>query len=359
MRILFDIGHPAHVHFFKNTIKKLEEKGHEIKITARDKDSAPELLEKAGFDYINVGKPKAGILGKAGAMIKFDYRIYNTARDFRPDILAGFCSPYLAHVSAAIKKPYISFLDTESARLNIFLNNPFADAVCTPECFLNDYGRKHVRFRGYKELAYLHPDVFLPDISVLDDLGVGKDETYIILRFISWAASHDIGLKGIKNPREIVESLEQYGRIFISSEKKTDRGLQKYAINISPDKFHSLLAFADLYIGEGGTISTEAAVLGTPAIHIESDSNGRATGEGSGNFLELRDKYELLFFYPGQKEATEKAAEILEDKSSGLRWQKKKENLLRDKINVTEWMADFIEKYPEIYLYKHDNTERR
>jgi predicted glycosyltransferase len=44
MKVLIDIGHPAHVHFYKNTIKELEAKGHEVLVTARDKDVAINLL---------------------------------------------------------------------------------------------------------------------------------------------------------------------------------------------------------------------------------------------------------------------------------------------------------------------------
>jgi hypothetical protein len=40
MKILIDIGHPAHVHFFKNAIRELEGRGHEVKVTARDKEVA-------------------------------------------------------------------------------------------------------------------------------------------------------------------------------------------------------------------------------------------------------------------------------------------------------------------------------
>ncbi|MDO9537119.1 MAG: hypothetical protein Q7J68_02245 [Thermoplasmata archaeon] len=44
MKVLFDMGHPAHVHLlqpgwlFKNTIWELEKQGHAVKVTARDKD---------------------------------------------------------------------------------------------------------------------------------------------------------------------------------------------------------------------------------------------------------------------------------------------------------------------------------
>jgi hypothetical protein len=40
MKVLIDIGHPAHVHFFRNAIRELESKGHAVKVTARDKEVA-------------------------------------------------------------------------------------------------------------------------------------------------------------------------------------------------------------------------------------------------------------------------------------------------------------------------------
>jgi uncharacterized protein len=144
--------------------------------------------------------------------------------------------------------------------------------------------------------------------------------------------------------------------VFVSSEKTTDKTLEKYKLKIAPEKFHSLLSYAQLYIGEGGSIATEAAILGTPSVHIESDSHGVATGYRSGNFRELRDKYGLMFFYPDEKTALDKAIEILSDPNSKSEWQKKREKLLKDKIDVTEWLTDFIEDYPEsFYRYKKEH----
>ena len=37
MKLLVDMGHPAHVHFFRHAIRELESRGHEVRITARDK----------------------------------------------------------------------------------------------------------------------------------------------------------------------------------------------------------------------------------------------------------------------------------------------------------------------------------
>lgn len=357
MRILIDIGHPAHVHFFKGTIRNLMDRGHEFLIITRNKDITISLLEKYGFQYVNLGDHKVDMVTKAVGLIELDYRIFRIAKKYRPDLLIALSSPYLAHVSKVIRKPYISFMDTEDASTVIRITAPFADTICTPSCFLKDFGERHVRYEGYKELAYLHPDEFQPDPSVLDELNLSPEDRFFIVRFISWAASHDVGLCGMKNPVELIRTLEKYGTVFISSEKVPDPGLEKYLLRISPEKFHSLLSYASLYIGEGGTITTEAALLGTPAIHIEANEEGDATGNTSGNFLEIRDKYGLMYFYPDQDAAVKKAVEILENSNSKQEWQEKKAHLLSDKINVSSWMTDFISKYPAS-LKKYQNGGR-
>ena len=351
MRIMIEIGHPAHVHNFKNMIWNLEKKGHEIKIIAKYKEVSLELLNKYGFDYDVIGKNYTTLLGKVFGLIVADYKTYKISRKFRPDIFISRASPYSAHASRLIGKPHIAFCDTERAKLNDILSYPFTDVICTPVCFKKDLGSKQIRYNGYKELAYLHPKYFRPDQSVLDDLGLSKKDRYIILRFISWGAAHDLTLKGINRNSVInlIKSLERYGKVIVSSENKNDRKLESYKVNIPPDKLHSLLFYAQLYIGEGGTMAVESAVLGTPAIHIESTFSGRASGYLSGNFTELQKKYNLLFMFPDQKDALGKAIEILEDKKSKKKWREKSKKLLKDKIDVTNWMTEFVDKYPDSF----------
>lgn len=346
MKVLIDIGHPAHVHFFKNAIKQLHADGHETAIITKDKEVAINLLKRLGLPYHNLGRPGQTIAAKATAMFRFDWEVLKIARRERPDIMVSISSPYVAHVAKLIGRPNISFWDTESAWLIQRLTYPFSDAICTPACYKTDLGAKQVRFEGYKELAYLHPNHFTPDPAVLDTIGVSRGERFIVLRFISWAASHDVGLSGIAKGPELVRELEEYGKVFISSERPLEPALQPYRLAIQPDQFHSLLAYAGLYIGEGGTTAVEAALLGTPAIHIEADKDGTATGNQSGNFTEIRDRYDMMYFYPDERSAFAKAKEILADEHAKDAWAAKRRKLLAEKIDVAAWMTRFIEEYP-------------
>lgn len=350
MRLIIDIGHPAHVHFFRNTISKLENHGHEVKITARNKEVTLSLLDLYKLEYENIGENHNGLLNKAIGMFSIDYKFYNIAKTFKPQLVIGIHSPYVTHAAKLTGAKSIIFTDTENVKIASNLTFRFANTICTPTCFKETLDpQKHIKYKGYKEIAYLHPDYFKPDESVLDELNLSKGEKFTIVRFISRKANHDIGLKGIKKEEEFIKELEKYGRVLISSEGTLNKNLQKFSLKIQPVKLHSLMSFAQLYIGEGGTTAVESAILGTPAIHIEGDSKGRATGESSGNFMELRDKYDLLYFYADEKNALQKAREILENKNSKTEWKIKKEKLLKDKIDVTAWMTDFIERYPESF----------
>ena len=43
MRLLFDLGHPAHVHLFRNLIKKVLKDGGEVLAATREKDITIDL----------------------------------------------------------------------------------------------------------------------------------------------------------------------------------------------------------------------------------------------------------------------------------------------------------------------------
>jgi len=349
MNVLIYIGHPAHVHFFKYLITNLKKNGHSILLIARDKEVTLALLKAYGLEYIKQGKLHKNMIIKAIGIFTIDYSIYKIAKKFKPDILLGVHNPYLTHVGKLIGKPSIIFTDTERVGIASSLTFPFADIILTPACFQDSIDpKKHITFNGFKELAYLHPNYFHPDPSVLERAGILKDEKFIIVRFISWSASHDTNLSGIKfgNEKNFVQSLERFGKVVITSERKLPDDLEPLRLTIPPEDLHSLLYFANLYIGEGGTMATEAAVMGTPSIHIEATSEGVASGTYVGNYLELRDKYELLYFYPDEKQALEKATSILTNPKSKADWREKRDRLLADKTDVTSWMTNFIESYP-------------
>jgi hypothetical protein len=346
MRILFNIGHPAHVHLFKNLIWNLEKRGHKCKITTVNKEVSLQLLESYGFGYDVVGNAKSSLFSKATEMIKIEYRLYEIAKLFDPDVLVGGVgNVYVAHVGKLIRKPSIVFDDTEHAKIEHFLLDPFASVICTPSCFKKDLGKKQIRYNGYHELAYLHQNYFSPNPAVLNEIGLNKDDKFVVLRFVSWNASHDIGQHGIQSRIELVKELEKYGSVLITSEGPLGKELEKYKIKVSPEKLHDLLYYATLYIGEGATTASECAVLGTHAIYTNTLRLGYTDEE--------EDKYNLVYNFSDkntmEKHTFDKALELLDNKDLKNEGKKKREILLKDKIDVTAFMIKLIENYPESY----------
>lgn len=339
MKILVDIGTPSQVHFFKNVIWNLEEKGHEIKITARDREITLYLLNAYGFKYEKIGKTLPQIYRKILNLPKIDYNLYKIAKSFKPDMLVSFGSPYAAHASKFIRKPHVAFTDTETS-YRLFA--PFTEVICTPTCFKAKVDpKKHVKFNGYKELAYLHPNYFKPDSSVLDELGLSKDDNFIILRFAKLNASHDIGVKGFefRSNSEIIkflEKIERYGRVFLTSEYDLGRDFEKYKIKLPPERMHDLLDYATLYVGDGATMASEAGILGVPSIFIY--------GYKFGSHADLQ-KYGLMHPFSDHKSAIDMVFNLLQQPSLKKECKRKRERMLKHKIDVTKFMTDFIENY--------------
>ena len=352
MKVLVDIGHPAHVHLFKNMIWELENDGHEVKITAKDRGIIFKLLDTYGFVYEKVDRHRDSLRSKALGLVIREFKILKIIREFKPDISVGMGPSHIAHVSKLVNKPCISFTDTEHDRFERLLSDPFVTTICTPSCFKKDLGKKQVRYNGYHELAYLHPNYFKPNPSVLDELNLSKDDNFIILRFVSWSASHDVGQHGIQNKMELVKELEKYGKVFITSEGKLEKDLEKYKIKVSPEKLHDLLYYASLYVGQSGTMATESALLGIPSIHITY-----LAVTNLGNFVELEKKYRLMHTFIDPRIALKKAIELLQKPNLKKEWKEKKERLLKDKIDVTAFMVWFVENYPESFKWMKENPD--
>ena len=341
MRILIDIVHPADVHFFKNAVNEWQDRGHKVLITARDKDIALQLLRVYGFEFMCISSQGKGLWSMAHELVERDLRLFRIARIFEPDVLTGFTGISIAHVGRLLGKPSVVFYDTEFARLSNILTYPLATLVCTPDCYDGQIGKKHIRFPGYKDLAYLHPHRFTPDPKVVQEAGIDPESKFFVIRFVSWAAAHDVGEKGLSyaNKIKFVKELSKYGRVFISSESRLPEELSSYHPPISIDKMHHLMAFSSLYVGESATMASECAVLGIPSIFIATSGRGYIT--------EQQRKYGLVFSFSDdeQDQAFEKMKELLRQSNLSNEWFQRRERMLSEKTDVTTWMVEFIEKY--------------
>ncbi|MGI5970630.1 MAG: DUF354 domain-containing protein [Oscillospiraceae bacterium] len=333
MTIVVDIGHPSHAHFFKNFITVMLGKGHKIIITASEKDIAPALLKAFGFEFINLGSYGNSLLGKILNAPVMDFKMYKAVKYLKPDIFLGFGSVRAAHAAWLLNRPSIIF-DGDS------FTYPFYRWFASTVCAFSGYdisGKNIVSINGYKELAYLHPRWFEPDAAVM------PRRPAVLLRFVS-RAFHELGKMAFDEDFKIklVLKLEKYADVYISSEGALPDSLERYRLKIKPEEMHSFLSGASLLVTDSGTMTVEAALLGVPVVRCDSFIGGDRLGV----FQELENKYGLVYSFWEAGPALLKAVELACTPDAKALWEKKRQRLLREKIDVTSFMVWFVENYP-------------
>jgi len=343
MRILVDVNHPAHVHLFRNAVQEWLARGDEVLITARDKEVVVGLLERYGLDYELLSRERRGLLGLGVELVERDWRLWRLARRFRPHFLIG-TSPSAAHVAPLVRGTSVFFCEDDRAAvpLQAAISYPFAHWVCTPDALAEDYGRKHVKHPSYHELAYLHPNRFVPDPSVRTLLGIGEGERYFVMRFVGLHAHHDRKERGL--PREIklkvFDFLRARGRVFITSETPLAPPFEESRISLPPDKLHDVIAGADLVVSDSQTVTAEAAVLGVPNLRCNSFV-------GRLSYLEeLEHRYGLTKgLLPEQGEELCRLVEDwVADDSLREKFAAARSRMLAEKCDLTDWIVQFLDR---------------
>ncbi len=339
MRVLFDIGHPAHVHLFRHVAGELTARGHEVLVTASDKDVAIQLLREYGIPYVSLGKLGRGMVAKGVKLALSAAKLFVIARRFSPDVLVAVSPVRAAPVAWALRRPCLGLDDTEHAGLARRLYMPFVAEVLTPDCYRLNLGRKQRRCAGFHELAYLHPKRFSPDAEVLAEAGLGAGERFAFVRFVTLDAAHDVGHSGFSESARLrlVRALAAHMKVMVSSEGPLPGDLESHRIRCRASAMHHLLAFASVYAGDAGTMTTEAALLGTPAVFCGT------VGPLIGNFCHLETQYGLVRSFVDSDTAIECAVELASSPDAKAEWESRRQRLLNDCIDVTAWLVEVVE----------------
>ncbi len=342
MRIFIDIGHPGHVHYFKNAIKFWESNGHNILITARDKRVIKELLQHYNFAFINRGRGKDSKIGKFLYMIKADVQFLFLSVKFKPDLFLSFSSPYAAQVASLTRKPHVALNDTEHTdKLHSIFTYPFSDVILTPQSYQNKINDKQIRFNNIVEGLYLHKKYFRPDPGIWEMLNLEDHDEFVILRFVSWNAHHDYGQTGLslETKRDLIKYLKAKYKVLISSEGDLPEEFKPYQINIPAEKMHDVLFYASLFIGESGTMASESSFLGTPSVYVNSLPLMC--------YLKLEEKFNILKHFCSSDGVLEYVKRLVVQDNLKKEIQKKSAEMIKDFIDPTAFLIWFIENYPD------------
>ena len=345
MRYLVFTNTPAHVHLYHNVVEKLIDEGHEILVLARDFGCTLELLEWYDLPYEVYGQCDTTPYSLFARLPAHYARILRTSRLFNPDIVFGM-GGYAAPAGAVTGAQTIFVVDSEPTTIDHYLSRPVANAILTPSAFRKDLGSKHYVFDGFKEIAYLHPETFSPDSSVREELGVG-DDPFAIVRFNAFGSHHDVGEGGFTpdERRHLITSLSEHVDIVVSDEGDdlNFEDLPARPFDAHPAQLHDALAEASLLVADTQTMVTEAALLGTPAVR----SNSWVGEDDMGNFLEL-EEHDLIFNLRDLNTVLETTEKLLAAEDTAERWQHRRQEYLKGKVNLTDLLVDVATKPREL-----------
>ena len=347
-KILVYFGHPAQYLFMREAIKQLQSNGLKVKIVIKTKDVLEDLVKSDGFEFTNILKKKRGSskFSIILSLLKRNLKLIPIILKFRPNLMIS-TDATIAQLGKVFGIQRITITEDDYNIIKPLANvsYPITNYILCPEvCSVGRFEAKKIGYKGYMKLAYLHPKIFKYQTSIVDSYNLPKK--YALIRLAQLTAFHDKGIKGISNffLDELIKILLKKNIIpVISSEYNLGEKYNKYILSINPKDIHHILKKASILICDSQSMSVEAAMLGTPSLRYSSFAGKISVLE------ELELKYQLTYgFSIGKdKNLIDKLNEILNIVNFEEEFEKRRQVMLDDKINVTEFLVWFIQGYPK------------
>jgi predicted glycosyltransferase len=280
MKIWFDISNSPHVNMFHELILELKKEGHEIIITSRDLANTIELLNQKFLDHTTIGKHNGKNIIKKyiGYPIRI-YLLYKFLRKLKPDISISQSSFHSPVVSLLLRIPCIYTNDNEHAFGNIAAYL-FADRFLVPENMpwsritkIGNIKNKMKIYPGIKEGIYLwskYKNICNERTSEI------KTKIHVYIRPEPRTAAYYKGgidfmdnmIIGLQRKCEVtILPRDSYQVNHYSNKKFGNANVSRKTIDIE-----KIAKECSLFIGAGGSMTREIALLGVPSISVYQDA---------------------------------------------------------------------------------------
>ena len=281
MKVWIDLANSPHPLLFAPLIERFRAGGADVVVTARDNAQTIELARRHVGGFTAIGGPSpTSRPAKARAIAARTVALRRWARGQRPDVALSHNSYAQIVAARALRVPVVTAMDYEHQPAN-HLAFRLADRVllpaALPQSAVAGQGatpRKSVSYPGLKEELYAAS--FQPDASVLDDLGIerGDERLLVVARTANPGASYH----RFENPlfEEALRVLSRRGDatcVVVPRSREQaaaieSMALERVVVARRPLDSRSLVVCADAFVGAGGTMTREAAVLGVPTFSL-------------------------------------------------------------------------------------------
>jgi predicted glycosyltransferase len=367
---LFAINHPSQFHVFKNLAHRLKDEGNKCCFFIQQRGIIERLVKDQGFEYRMLVSPlwRRVLRGRIGIvmrglvhLIQAEFRLFFYCLNNPVDTLIG-SDIAITHVAKFFNRVSIIFTDDDWYFTKGYYHFafPFATHIIAAETVdLGKWNDKRISYKGTQKISYLHPNIFVPENSVLKKYSLRTGE-FSIVRLVAFDALHDSannmesGLSA-EFLKRVIPFLESKGSVIINAEAGDYPSLSHYCISIDPSDMHSLLFNARFLLTDSQSMHVEAGLLGTPSIR----TNKWVDSEQKMHVIDyLEQDYGLgASISPSKPEQLEqKIVEMLDD-SSRKAWERKRKKFFSENTDLTEFMYWFVTRYPESFHAYVANNE--
>jgi uncharacterized protein len=289
MRVWVDLTDASAVVFFAPVVRRLEDAGHTVTLTARRFAGADLVLKRYGLGGLLTTQHRGGSLGtRAVGLVNRTAQLIGSASSGRFDVACGSHASDFVLTAWTLAVPQMTFLDPDRLGRSNLVNVRLVDEVAVPEAvpvsaltILGASREKLFRYAGFKEEYYLHDAQ--PDPDALARLGVERRHVTGVVRPAAPGMRVPAGelsqpdetllfevlagLAGRRNVTLVVVARDQAQR-----RRVLGLGLPGLIVPDGPVDGVGLMAAADFVVGMGGVMLREAAALGTPAYTLSSSA---------------------------------------------------------------------------------------
>ena len=282
MKIWIDILTPKQLLFSEPIIEKLRKK-HDLLCTSRDYDEVIKLAKIRDFDLIIVGRhggsdKKSKLMASIDRMEKLSRKI----KAFSPDLVISYCSPEAARISFGLGIKHIAFCDSPHANAVMRLTLPLIQKLLIPfvipKSEFSKYGidkKNIITYKAIDAVVTIKRKINQKELLPFKD----SKRKNILIRIEEEEASYTSkSSKIIPIIKKIVNQYNNENIVILGRYTKQIQNLQKIfgkkvkIVKMSFDGKH-LLNNTDIFIGSGGTMTAESALMGIPTISYNAIPN--------------------------------------------------------------------------------------
>ena len=268
--------------FSEPIIEKLGQK-HEILSTSREYNEVSKLAKIRHLKLIFVGKHGGGDKeSKLSASIDRLEKLSTKIKKFEPDIVISFGSPEAARISFGLGIKHIMFCDSPHANAVMKLTLPFIQKLLIPYVIpkkeFSKFGINEKDIVQYKAIDAIVTIKRKTNESINSPFKNNGKKNILIRVEEEQAAYTTKSSKIISIIQQIGKDHKNENIVVLGRYPKQIENLQKVIdkkIKVTKMSFDGkiLLNEADVFIGSGGTMTAESALMGIPTISYNAVPN--------------------------------------------------------------------------------------